>query len=84
MDYARTFKSRPSERHPASPYVLNRLIILSALRILHSALFAFDLVSQRSCGDKATREDFPAMRYRYSCNAIFERLMNHMVANASK
>ena len=81
MVYARSFKSRSSEPYPASPYVQNRLIILAALRILRGALFAFDLVSQRSCGNKGSR-NFPAMRYRYSCNVIFERFMNHMVANA--
>ena len=56
MDNARSFKSRSSEPHPASSYVQNKLIVLTALRILRGALFAFDLVTQRSCGNKATRE----------------------------
>ena len=56
MDYARSFKSRSSEPPPASSYVQNRLTILATLRILRGALFAFDLVSQWSCGNKATRE----------------------------
>ena len=86
MDYARSFKSRPSEPHSGSSCVQNMLIRLAALRILHGALFAFDLVFSSRNGAAETRQQekpkLPRARFTEFMLCDLERFINHMVANA--